>query len=55
MLKYRNEFRYTAVILGYIDDNTDENLIDDRRKWCNKLYHELKEKFPNLILKIYED
>jgi hypothetical protein len=55
MLKYRNEFRYTTVILGYIDNNTDENLIDDRRKWCNKLYHELKEKFPNLNLKIYED
>lgn len=55
MLKYRNEFRYTTVILGYIDDDTDEKLIDVRRKWCNKLYHEFKEKFPNLNLKIYED
>jgi hypothetical protein len=55
MLKYKNEFRYTTVILGYVDDNTDDNLIDDRRKWCNKLYYELKEKFPNLNLKIYED
>jgi hypothetical protein len=55
MLKYKNEFKYTTVILGYVDDDTDENLIDDRRKWCNKLYYELKEKFPNLNLKIYED
>lgn len=55
MLKYRNEFRYTTVILGYVDDNTDENLIDDRRKWCNKLYKKLKEQFPNLNLNIYED
>lgn len=57
MLKYRNEFKYTytTVILGYVDDDTDENLIDDRRKWCNKLYDILKEKFPNLNLNIYED
>ena len=55
MLKYKNEFRYTTIILGYVDDNTDENLIDGRRKWCNKLYNKLKEKFPNLNLNIYED
>jgi hypothetical protein len=55
MLKYKNEFKYTNVILGYVDDNTDDNLIDDRRKWCNKLYDKLKEKFPNLNLNIHED
>jgi hypothetical protein len=55
MLKYKNEFKYTTVILGYVDNNTDDNLIDDRRKWCNKLYDKLKEKFPNLNLNIHED
>lgn len=55
MLKYKNEFKYTTVILGYVDDNTDDNLIDDRRKWCNNLYDKLKEKFPNLNLNIHED
>ena len=55
MLKYKNEFKYTTVILGYVDDNTDENLIDNRRKWCNKLYKKLKEQFPNLNLNIHED
>lgn len=55
MLKYKNEFKYTTVILGYVDDNTDDNLIDDRRKWCNNLYKKLKEQFPNLNLNIHED
>jgi hypothetical protein len=55
MLKYKNEFKYTTVILGYVDDNTDDNLIDDRRKWCNKLYDKLKKQFPNLNLNIHED
>lgn len=55
MLKYKNEFKYTTVILGYVDDNTDDNLIDERRKWCNKLYNKLKELFPNLNLNIHED
>lgn len=55
MLKYKDDLKHSIVILGYVDVNTDENLIDDRRKWCNILYDKLKESFPNLNLNIHED